>query len=262
MTKGSSRWVRPCALVALVALLAVGCGSTSQSDAESGSVSTVPSLFKTAEGAPQPGGLLTFGTESEVSGWNPTVDRWDASGIQIAVTVMDPLVAFDANFEAQPYLAESLTPNADYTEWDIKVRSGVQFHDGTPLDSAAVKKSIDAFAAAPLTGAAFADIASTKIIDDLTLGVMMKRPWAAFPYSLGGQAGVVPAPAQLDSGAESASRIPIGTGPFVFKNWTPDHSFDATKNPNYWRSGLPYLDEVVFTPIPDSSSRCRRFADR
>ncbi len=51
------------------------------------------------------------------------------------------------------------------------------------------------------------------------------------------------------------SRIPIGTGPFVFKSRTPDHSFDATRNLNYWRSGLPYLDEVVFKPIPDSSTR-------
>jgi peptide/nickel transport system substrate-binding protein len=255
MIAGRSRWVRTSAVIALVALVAVGCGSKEESTADSGSVSTVPSLYKPTTGTPRSGGLLTFGTEAEVSGWNPTVDRWDASGIQIGVTVMDPLVAFDANFEAQPYLAESLTPNADYTEWDIEVRSGVQFHDGTPLNAAAVKKSVDAFAAAPLTGAAFADVASTKIIDDLTLGVMMKRPWAAFPYSLGGQAGVVPAPAQLDSGTESSSRIPIGTGPFVFKSWSPDKSFDATRNSSYWRSGLPYLDEVVFKPIPDSSSR-------
>ena len=44
---------------------------------------------------PQSGGTLTFGTESEDSGWNPTVDRWDAAGTEIAVSVFDPLVAFD-----------------------------------------------------------------------------------------------------------------------------------------------------------------------
>ncbi len=256
MLSGSGRWVRPCALFAVVALVAVGCGSKkSSSDASGGSSATVPSLIKTPSGPPQSGGTLTFGTESEVSGWNPTVDRWDASGTEIALTVMDALVGFDQNFTAQPYLAESLTPNADFTEWDIKLRSGVQFHNGAPLNSAALKKSIDAFAAAPLTGAAFANVGSTKIIDDLTLGVMMKQPWAAFPYGLSGQAGVVPAPAQLDSGKTDSSRIPIGTGPFQYKNWTPDQSFDATKNANYWRSGLPHLDEVVFKPIPDSGTR-------
>ena len=255
MFSGSSRWVRPCAVLALVALVAVGCGSKKSSDASGGSTATVPSMIKTASGSPQTGGTLTFGTESEASGWNPTVDRWDASGTEIAVTVMDPLVAFDQNFQAQPYLAESLTPNADNTEWAIKLRSGVQFHDGSPLNSAALKKSMDAFAAAPLTGAASANIKSIKIIDDLTVGVTMKQPWATFPYNLAGQAGVVPAPAQLDSGTQDSSRKPIGTGPFVFKSWTPDQSFDATKNPNYWRSGLPYLDEVVFKPIPDSGSR-------
>ena len=255
MFSASARWVRPCAVVALVALVAVGCGSKKSSDASGGSVATIPSLIKTPSGAPQSGGTLTFGTEAEDSGWNPTVDRWDASGTEIAVTVMDPLVAFDQSFAPKPYLAESLTPNADFTEWDIKVRSGVKFHDGSPLNAAAVKKSIDAFAAAPLTGAAFSNIKATKIIDDLTVGVMMKQSWAAFPGSLTGQAGVVPAPAQLDSGSADSSRKPIGTGPFVFKSWTPDQSFDATKNPNYWRTGLPYLDEVIFKPIPDSGSR-------
>jgi peptide/nickel transport system substrate-binding protein len=256
MVSGSGRWVRPCALLALVALIAVGCGSNkSSSDASGGSSATVPSLIKTPSGPPQSGGTLTFGTESEVSGWNPTVDRWDASGTEIALTVMDSLVGFDQNFTAQPYLAESLIPNADFTEWDIKLRSGVQFQNGTPLNSAALKKSVDAFAAASLTGAAFANVGSTKIIDDLTLGVVMKQPWAAFPYGLSGQAGVVPAPAQLDSGKTDSSRIPIGTGPFQYKSWTPDQSFDATKNANYWRTGLPYLDEVVFKPIPDSGTR-------
>jgi peptide/nickel transport system substrate-binding protein len=256
MASGSGRWVRPCAVLAIVAVVAVGCGSKkSSSDASGGSSGTVPSLIKTPTGAPQSGGTLTYGTDSEVSGWNPTVDRWDESGTEIAVSVMDPLVAFDQNFVAQPYLAESLTPNADFTEWDIKLRSGVQFQNNTPLNSAALKKSIDAFAAAALTGAALANVASTKIIDDLTLGVLMKQPWAAFPAGLSGQAGVVPAPAQLDSGTQDSSRIPIGTGPFAYKSWTPDQSFDATKNPNYWRSGLPYLDEVVFKPIPDSGTR-------
>jgi len=85
--------------------------------------------------------------------------------------------------------------------------------------------------------------------------VMMKQPWAAFPNSLTGQAGVVPAPEQLDSGPTDSSRIPIGTGPFQYKSWVPDQAFDATKNQNYWRSGLPYFDEVIFKPIPDSGSR-------
>jgi peptide/nickel transport system substrate-binding protein len=256
MSSGLGRLLRPCALFAVVGLVAVGCGSSKgSSDAGGTPVGTVPSLIKSPSGPPQAGGTLTFGTEAEVSGWNPAVDRWDASGTEIALTVMDALVQFDQNFKAQPYLAQSLTANADFTEWDIKLREGVSFHDGTPLNSAALKKSIDTFAAAALTGAAFANVASTKTIDDLTVAVTMKQSWATFPDGLSGQAGVVPAPAQLDSGATNSSRLPIGTGPFVYKSWVPDQSFDAVKNPKYWRAGLPHFEEVIFKPIPDASTR-------
>ena len=251
----AGRWVRPFAVIAVVAVIAVGCGSKKNENSSGGTDATVPSLTIPPSGSPQSGGTLTFGTESENSGWNPTVDRWDAAGTEIAVSVMDPLVAFDANLNPQPYLAESLTPNGDYTEWNIKLRSGISFTNGQPLNSAALKKSMDAFHAAALTGAVYANVDSISVVDDLTVAVKMKEPWAAFPNILVGQAGVVPAPAQLDSGKVDSSRIPIGTGPFVLKNWTPDKSFEATKNPNYWRSGLPYLDEVIFTPIPDSGSR-------
>ena len=103
MISGSSRWVRPCAVVAIVALVAVGCGSKKNaSDASGGSDQTIPSMTIAPSGTPQPGGTMTFGTEAEDSGWNPTVDRWDASGTEIAVSVMDPLVAFDANLAPQP----------------------------------------------------------------------------------------------------------------------------------------------------------------
>ncbi len=60
--------------------------------------------------------------------------------------------------------------------------------------------------------------------------------------------------------SDAASRAPVGTGPFVFKSWEPDKSFQVTKNPNYWRKDadgnqLPYLDEVDFNPIPDATTR-------
>ena len=48
---------------------------------------------------------------------------------------------------------------------------------------------------------------------------------------------------------------PVGTGPFVFKEWTPNSHFTATANPHYWRPGLPYLDSITFKPIIDPASR-------
>jgi ABC-type transport system substrate-binding protein len=48
---------------------------------------------------------------------------------------------------------------------------------------------------------------------------------------------------------------PIGTGPFIFDEWIPDNHFRATRNPDYWREGYPYLDSIEFTPIPDTNQR-------
>ncbi len=81
----------------------------------------------------------------------------------------------------------------------------------------------------------------------------MKSPWVPFDYYLaggiGGQLAFIAEPNWLSSGSQTN---PIGTGPFVFQSWTPNDHFTATKNPHYWRSGLPYLDSVTYKPIPDS----------
>jgi ABC-type transport system substrate-binding protein len=163
---------------------------------------------------------------------------------------------------ARPYLAEAFTPNADFTAWTITLRPNITFHNGEVLDGAAVKKFLDAVRASPLTGASLADIASITLdpAAPLDVVVQMSAPWASFPATLAGQVGFVAAPAQLDAPAPDHTRIPIGTGPFVFSEWVPDRSFVATRNPNYWRTDadgnrLPYLDGVEFVPLPDVVSR-------
>ncbi len=69
--------------------------------------------------------------------------------------MFDRLAEYDENHDAQPFLAESVQANADYTVWTVKVRSGVKFHDGTSdLDAQAVKLNLDKQKTSILTGAA------------------------------------------------------------------------------------------------------------
>jgi peptide/nickel transport system substrate-binding protein len=180
----------------------------------------------------------------------------------VANAVFDPLAAYDADGTVQPYLAESFTPNEDYTSWTITMRPGVTFHDGTPLDGAAVKKDLDAAAASPLVGAAVSNIESVEVDPSNPLAVIVDTvdPWASLPASLTAQVGMIAAPTQLDSGAEGSSRRPIGTGPFVLESWEPDKAWVGTRNESYWRTdadgnALPYLDEVEFRPIVDHTNR-------
>lgn len=212
---------------------------------------------------PKPGGSITYGIEAETDGFDPTNNRWAISGLMIANAVLDPIAAFDDNKQPQPYLAEKFEHSDDYRSWTIKSRPNITFQNGQPLDSKAAKQFTEAVKNSPLTGPAARPIQSVDIVDDLTIRINMSQPWVAFPALLTGQGGMIIAPEQLDLAAKkdpAGSNKPIGTGPFVFKEYVRDDHFSATKNAGYWQKDkfgqpMPYLDEVVFKPILDPQSR-------
>ena len=206
-------------------------------------------------GAPVKGGTLTFGVNAETDGWNPTSSQWAGAAYQVAQAFYDPLVTFGADRKPHPNLAESIEPNADYTAWTIKLRSGITFHDGTPLDSAALKNQLDKDVASFLVGQAFKSVKSTEVVDDLTVKVTMNEPWVAFPAVLAGQGGFMASPKQLDAEGAASTDKPIGTGPYVFKEWVRDDHLTVTRNPNYWRKDVAYPDTITFRPIPDDQTR-------
>ncbi len=259
-----SSWKGGVALVLAITVLAAACGSAKKADDTSttapdgGAAANSANVVKAASGPPHTGGKLVFGLDAETDGWNPTSNRWAVAGTTVANAVFDPLAAWDADFHAQPYLAQSIDHNDAYDAWTITLRSGVTFHDGEPVDAAAVKKDLDAIKASVLTSAAFKPIDQIKVVDPLTVEVDMSIPWSAFPASLTAQSGMVAAPKMLDD-TTNGSRRPVGSGPFVFDKWTPDTVFSAKKNPSYWRKDgngaqMPYLDAIDFMPIPEPQS--------
>ena len=249
-------------MVAVLGILLAACGGGSDSGGDKTSAESTTDVTIAATGDPTPGGSLVFGLEAESDGFNPTSNRWAISGLMVANAVFDPLAAYDADGNVQPYLAKSFTPSADFRTWTIEMRSGITFHDGTPLTGAAVKKDLDAARASLLVGAAMSNIASIEVdpADPLKVIVTTVDPWASFPASLTAQVGMIAAPAQLDAAGDAASREPIGTGPFQFESWVPDRAWTGTKYAGYWRTDangtkLPYLDKVEFQPIVDNTNR-------
>ena len=170
----------------------------------------------------------------------------------------------DANENYARLLAESVTPNADNTKWTIKLRSGIKFHDGTPLTAQVVKNNLDAYRGKypsrhpQLFLFVFNTyLLDTKVVDPLTVEVDTV-PWSAFPAYLysSGRLGIM-AQAQLDDKKTCASKL-IGTGPFKMQDWKRNDHFTAVKNPDYWRkdkdgNALPYLDSITFKPIVESA---------
>jgi peptide/nickel transport system substrate-binding protein len=205
---------------------------------------------------PVPGGALVYGIGAETDGWNPVRNAWAPEGIQVARAVYDPLAMFDPDGVAQPFLAESIEANAEYTEWTIRLRSGVTFHNGDPLTAEAVRVTLEGHRDSALTAPTMAPLERVEVVDDLTAVVHMRSPWVAFPAILTAQVGVIPHPSIIE---ENVNDAPIGTGPFQFVEWVIDDRFVAEKNTEYWRDGLPYLDRIEFRPLIDFQSRRAAF---
>src|SRR5580698_2968870 len=238
--------------------LALGAGAAMIGgiEGEAGAVQTNgPGRNGVSTARPKKGGSLTMGIDTEESGFDPSTARWDEGGFLYGRTVFDPLAIVNAAGGVEPYLAESITSNEDFTAFTITLRPNILFHDGTPLDAAALHLNIENTASGVLTGPAFADFSSATVTGPLSVTINLKAPWAPFPYYLAqAQTGYIAAPSMLNS-ADGGTSNPIGTGPFVFSDWVPNSHMTVTRNPHYWRKGYPYLDSITYKPIIDPGAR-------
>jgi peptide/nickel transport system substrate-binding protein len=220
----------------------------------------------TASGAtsgPKHGGSITYALEAETAGGFCTMGNAQLApgGIEVVSAIYDTLTALNNKGQVVPYLAKSVTPNADFTQWTIALRPGIKFHDGEPLDAAAVKLNLDTSrganpnVGAPLSTFVDQDIASVTATDPLTVVVQMHTPWPSYPVYLygSGRSGIA-APAQLASTAVCPTKL-IGTGPFELVDWVPNDHLTVKRNPSYWRPGLPYLDQITFKPVTEAASQ-------
>jgi peptide/nickel transport system substrate-binding protein len=246
-------------ITALVAVVAIGAATFSAVAAPAGAERQARAQHAAK---PKPGGSVEFGLEAETNGGFCLPDSvLAASGIQVVTAIYDTLMTLNAKGEYVPYLAKSVTPNTDFTQWTITLRPGVQFHDGTPFDSEALKLNLDTYRGQNpnikprLNVFIWSNVASVEVTGPLSVVVTTKVPWVAFPALLSGsgRTGMV-APAQLANRDSCATNM-IGTGPFQLVDWRPDESLTVKKNENYWQQGLPYLDEIVFRPLTESASR-------
>jgi peptide/nickel transport system substrate-binding protein len=250
--------------VALVATVGVAVGITGITAVTAGArtvpAGAVPAGISRAA-APKPGGSVTYGLEAETAGgWCPSTARLAISGIEVGAAIYDTLTVPNSKGEIVPYLAKSVDHDATYQTWTIKLRDGIKFHDGTPLDAAAVVQNINAYRASLLVGSGLKDIDTVTATDPSTVTVTTKVPWIAFPWFLylDGRFLIV-APAQLANPDTCPSNL-IGTGPFKLDHWTVNQELVANRNPDYWQKDakgtqLPYLDTISFKPVKEAVQR-------
>lgn len=257
-----SAWLRLVALFAVLGLIAGACSSDSGGGERARGTGGSEARAGTSEctfSDDAHGGKIVYGVEADTgSAWTPQNAQMAISGHVIAKAVFDTLTLVGADGEAVPNLFTRWEANDDYTEWTFTVRDGVTFHDGTALDGEAVADNLRRHQASFLTGLAVRDF-DTVTADGQTVTITLLRPFAQLPLIFSGQLGYVASPAWLAEVDEDSAKAlqPVGTGAFRFKSYTPGNgnSFVAECNPDYWREGMPQLDEVEFRVLADIQSR-------
>jgi peptide/nickel transport system substrate-binding protein len=250
-----------------LALLAACGPATPSAPAPSSTSAAAPGVVTTpagvaqptaaaAAGAPTKGGTLRVGLSVDVATLDPhlsgsKVDR------QVYHNLYDPLLILDEKLGIQPNLAESYqTP--DPQTLILKLHSGVKFHDGTDLNSEAVRFNFDRMANDPksVRKGEVANIASTEVVDPLTVKINLKQPDSSLLATLTDRAGMMISPAALGKlGADLGNNATgAGAGPYQFVEWVPDDHVLLKRNDSYWNtSGGPYLDQIRYRPIPDDT---------
>jgi len=207
------------------------------------------------------GGSLVYGTYGEGSGFDPL-----KRGLGYCNTaIYDSLLRFDDEGNPEPYMAESMISD-DNVAWTLKLREGVMFHDGTPLDAAAVIYNIERHmdpANASALATLVAPIESMEAVDDLTVEFTLSSPFGVFDagFAQANGLGIIISPTAAEELGADYNLNPVGAGPFVFEEWIPDDHLTLVRNPDYWQDGLPYLDELTCRPLPDTQTRYQAIAN-
>ncbi|WP_247342228.1 ABC transporter substrate-binding protein [Bradyrhizobium sp. 61] len=184
--------------------------------------------------------------------------------VLVATKINDGLVDYALDGSLKPQLAESWDFSKDGLTLTFKLRKGVTWHDGHPFTSADVKFSIEeGLLKYSSTGKRiFQALSKVETPDEQTVILTLSKPTPVIYRNLNAQALWL-LPKHLYEGTDVRSNPwnakPIGTGPFVFKEYVRGSHIALDRNPNYWDAGKPYLDRIVFKIIPDAAGRAAAF---
>ncbi|MFT3854230.1 MAG: ABC transporter substrate-binding protein [Ilumatobacteraceae bacterium] len=256
-----------------------GTGATGGTETTTGGGATTAATTTTVAETEKPttgGSIIVSGEAETANPWTPAAMQCDSYCQQRARTFFDPVAAFGSDNQVHGVLAESITPNADYSQWTIKIRSGINFTDGTPVNADAVMRNLNETGTGLLIAGSLVDVAKNadktlkmEKVDDQTFTIFMGKggdpntplSWPGFPTTLTNQFGLIASPAWLDAVKADPTKAsqPIGSGPFIVQSYAPRDSLVVTRNPNYWQKDadgvqLPYLDKITFRVIEDAKT--------
>jgi ABC-type transport system substrate-binding protein len=209
-----------------------------------------------AAASPQSGGSIKIAIAGDPGTINPMKDGGIADNY-VSELIRDRLVCSGQDGDFVPCLATSWdTPNP--TTFIFHLRQGVKFSNGAPFTAADAKYTYDQLALGKDSdfNGAEGPIKDTKVIDDNTFEIDLSQPDPYFLeyMSLNSDMGIIPQ-GWLSQCGQNCDRTVVGTGPFTVKEWVKGDHLTLQRNPNYWDSPRPYLDQITFKVTPDPAAQ-------
>ncbi len=201
------------------------------------------------------GATLRASLEGEPPGLDPTINPAAVIDRVVYNNLFEGLVKFDRHGRIVPGLAKTWSISDDGKVYTFELHRGVKFHNGQPFTAADVKYTLD-LARDPENQTKthkeyYKDIANVEVVDDYAVKITLNTVNSMFFYDLArGDSVILPKDMQ-----PTMKTHPVGTGPFMFKEWVKGDHVTLVKFEEYYQEGLPYLDEVVFKFIDSAPAR-------
>ena len=187
--------------------------------------------------------------------------HYGESGVSANVyfNMLEPLVQYNRKMELKPLLCESYGVLDDKVTWRFKLREGVKFWNGEPFNAEAVKFTVERTMNADLRKAGLNDpfptrtgVAKVVVQNASTVDIVLKNPNIVFPVFAYFLYMLEPKYYSSKSSKETIL-APMGTGPWMFKEWVKGDHLTLEANPNYWR-GAPPIQTIIYKPVPEKST--------
>ena len=189
------------------------------------------------------------------------LDIGDAPSSLVAGQIMEQLVKRDKDGNIEPALAEKWTTSSDGLVWTFDLRKNVKFHDGSDFSADVVKWHYDRILSDKDAPARFRAqwsgvVKEVKVVDPHKVEIHLKAANSAFlDLVITTNGGMIWSKANFEKrGAKEAAMNPVGTGPYVFKEWVAGQRVVLDANPNYW-GPKAQLASLTFRPIPESNTQ-------
>lgn len=195
---------------------------------------------------------ISIALSSDITSLDPQGHN-DTKSETVSFLLFNRLFRLNTDFEVVPDLAESWKQPSS-TEWLIKIKEGVLFHDGSEMTSADVKASLDRSKEMPKVQQVLSEIESIDVVDTYSVKITTKSAFAPFLYTLVHAGTSILPKTYLESGDEFAS--PIGSGPYTFVEWISGDQVVVAKYENYFDAeNMGQSTKIIFKVIPEGTSR-------